>query len=100
MLSYSISSDYLTYFDFYFKFGISQVEPIIPSLHGFHSDPIGFAGEEYLPLPASKGLAFPFLLTSMGSPLHTYNLRSGTMGPTKNGEIPVNFFLTTGFRLR
>jgi len=28
-----------------------------------------------LPLPASKGLAFPFLLTSMGAPLHTYNLR-------------------------
>jgi len=33
-----------------------------------------------LPLPASKGLAFPFLLTSMGTPLHTYNLRSETKG--------------------
>jgi len=59
------------------------VEPIIPSLHGFRSDPIGFAGGEYLPLPASKGLAFPFLLTSMGTPLHTYNLRSEIMGSTQ-----------------
>jgi len=51
------------------------VEPIIPSLHDFRSDPIGFAGGEYLPLPASKGLAFPFLLTSMGAPLLSANLR-------------------------
>jgi hypothetical protein len=28
----------------------------------------GFAGGEYLPLPASKGLAFPFLLTLDGYP--------------------------------
>ena len=28
----------------------------------------GFAGGEYLPLPSSKGLAFPFLLTLDGSP--------------------------------
>jgi len=60
------------------------VEPIIPSLHGFRSDPIGFAGGEYLPLPASKGLAFPFLLTSMGAPLLPANLRSEIMGPTQN----------------
>jgi len=45
------------------------VEPIIPSLHGFRSDPIGLAGGEYLPLPRSKGGAFPSLLTSMGTPL-------------------------------
>jgi len=60
------------------------VEPIIPSLHGFRSDPIGLAGGEYLPLPRSKGGAFPFLLTSMGTPLHTYNLRSEIMGSTQN----------------
>jgi len=28
----------------------------------------GFAGGEYLPLPASKGPAFPFLLTLEGYP--------------------------------
>jgi len=28
----------------------------------------GFAGGEYLPLPASEGLAFPFLLTLDGYP--------------------------------
>jgi hypothetical protein len=28
----------------------------------------GFAGEEYLPLPRSKGGAFPFLLTLGGCP--------------------------------
>jgi len=28
----------------------------------------GFAGGEYFPLPASKGLAFPFLLTLDGYP--------------------------------
>jgi len=60
------------------------VEPIIPSLHGFRSDPIGFAGGEYLPLPASKGLAFPFLLTSVGTPLLPANLRSEIMGSTQN----------------
>jgi len=69
------------------------VEPIIPSLHGFRSDPIGFAGGEYLPLPASKGLASPFLLTSMGAPLHTYNLRSEIMGSTQksgNSELALD----------
>ncbi len=35
------------------------------------------------------GAGFPFLLTSMGTPLYTYNLRSGTLGSTKNGESPV-----------
>jgi len=29
----------------------------------------GFAGGEHLPLPASEGRAFPFLLTLDGSPL-------------------------------
>jgi hypothetical protein len=29
---------------------------------------LGVAGGEYLPLPASKGLAFPFLLTLEGYP--------------------------------
>jgi hypothetical protein len=35
-----------------------------------------------LPLPRSKGGAFPFLLTSMGAPLLPANLRSEIAGPT------------------
>ncbi|UCH01055.1 MAG: hypothetical protein JSU78_03655, partial [Deltaproteobacteria bacterium] len=58
-------------------------KPIISSLQGFRSDPIGFAGGEYLPLPRSKGGAFPFLLTSMGAPLLPANFRSGTMDSSK-----------------
>jgi hypothetical protein len=34
----------------------------------FEVTPSGLAGWEYLPLPASKGLAFPFLLTLDGYP--------------------------------
>jgi hypothetical protein len=33
----------------------------------------GFAGGEYLPLPASKGPAFPFLLTLGGYPTFPAN---------------------------
>jgi len=80
--------------DFYSIFSIPQVEPIVPLLKGFRSDPIGFAGGEYLPLPASKGLAFPFLLTSVGTPLLSANLRPGTTGSTKNGKSPDIFPLT------
>jgi len=78
------------------------VEPIIPLLHGFRSDPIGFASGEYLPLPRSKGGVFPFLLTSIrlrrtalsqsspclpqaGQPAAG---RSGTTGSTQIGESP------------
>jgi len=67
-----------------------MVEPIVPSLKGFRSDPIGLAGGEYLPLPHSKGGAFPFLLTSMGTPLLPANLRSEIMGSTKNRESSRN----------
>jgi hypothetical protein len=35
-----------------------------------------------LPLPHSKGGVFPFLLTSMGAPLLSANLRSEITGPT------------------
>ena len=37
----------------------------------------GLAGGEYLPLPASKGLAFPFLLTLEGYPTSTANYAQG-----------------------
>jgi hypothetical protein len=35
---------------------------------------------EYLPLPRSKGEAFPILLTSVGAPLLPANFRLETMG--------------------
>jgi hypothetical protein len=60
-----------------------KIEPFISSLHGIHSDPIGFAVGEYLPLPRSKGGAFPFLLTSMGTPLFYANFRSKIKGSLK-----------------
>ena len=34
----------------------------------------GFAGEEFLPLPRSKGGAFPFLLTLGGCPTASANV--------------------------
>jgi hypothetical protein len=37
----------------------------------------GFAGEEYLPLPRSKGGAFPFLLTLGGCPTASANVAQG-----------------------
>jgi hypothetical protein len=37
-----------------------------------------------LPLPRSKGGAFPFLLTSMGTPLLPADFRSETMGFPQN----------------
>jgi len=38
------------------------------SFRSFIGSLSGLAGGEYLPLPASKGLAFPFLLTLDGYP--------------------------------
>jgi hypothetical protein len=43
----------------------------------------GFAGGEFLPLPGSKGRAFPFLLTLDGSPT-AHASRSWTTGFTQN----------------
>jgi len=37
----------------------------------------GFAGGEYLPLPASKGLAFPSLLTLEGCPISPADYAQG-----------------------
>jgi len=37
----------------------------------------GFAGEEYLPFPRSKGGAFPFLLTLGGCPTASANVAQG-----------------------
>ena len=65
-----------------------KIEPFISSLHGFHSDPIGFAVGEYLPLPRSKGGAFPFLLTSMGTPLFCANFVQKQRVLSKQKETP------------
>jgi len=53
------------------------------------SDPIGFAGGEYLPVARSKGGAFPFLLTSMGTLLLPADFRSKKWGFLKIQETPV-----------
>ncbi|MDY6862024.1 MAG: hypothetical protein SV062_03440, partial [Thermodesulfobacteriota bacterium] len=37
-----------------------KIGSFISSLYGFHSDPIGFADVEYLPLPSTKGSDFSF----------------------------------------
>jgi hypothetical protein len=44
----------------------------------------GFAGGEYLPLPASKGLAFPFLLTLDGYPTSPADYAQGQGNPPVN----------------
>jgi hypothetical protein len=43
----------------------------------------GFAGGEYLPLPASKGLAFPFLLTLDGCPTSSADYAQEQQSHTK-----------------
>ncbi len=69
-------------------------KPIISSLQGFRSDPIAFAGGEYLPLPRSEGGVFPFLFTSMGTPPLPADFHSETMGFLKIQETPACFPLT------
>jgi len=54
----------------------------------------GFAGGEYLPLPASKGLAFPFLLTLDGYPTSSANLAHGQRCSLETQETPILTKLT------
>ncbi len=49
----------------------------------------GLAGGEYLPLPASKGLAFPFLLTLDGYPTSPANYAHGQRCSLETPETPV-----------
>ncbi len=56
---------------------------------GLPSDPIGFAGGEYLPVARFKGGAFPFLLTSMGTPVLPADFRSKKWVFLKIQETPV-----------
>jgi len=48
----------------------------------------GLAGGEYLPLPASKGLAFPFLLTFDGYPTSPAIYAQGQRFSPKIKETP------------
>jgi len=48
----------------------------------------GLAGGEYLPLPASKGLAFPFLLTLDGYPTSPAIYAQGQRFSPKIKETP------------
>jgi len=48
----------------------------------------GFAGGEYLPLPASKGLAFPFLLTLEGYPISPATYAQEQRSPPKSLKLP------------
>jgi hypothetical protein len=53
----------------------------------------GFAGEEYLPLPRSKGGAFPFLLTLGGCPTASANVSQGQRCSLETQEITENWHL-------
>ena len=55
----------------------------------------GFAGGEYLPLPASNGPAFPFLLTLDGYPTSPGDCAQKQRSPSeKTQETPEKFPLT------
>ncbi len=55
----------------------------------------GFAGGEYLPLPASKGPAFPFLLTLDGYPTSPADYaQKQQYPPEKSPETPGPLALT------
>jgi hypothetical protein len=64
---------------------------------------LGFADGEYLPLPASKGPAFPFLLTLDGSPTSPADYAQGQRcsskkeGKSRLGKI--DFRLFSGYRI-
>jgi hypothetical protein len=50
--------------------------------------PSGLAGGEYLPLPVSKGPAFPFLLTLDGYSTSPANFAQGRECSAKTEETP------------
>jgi hypothetical protein len=52
-------------------------KPLVPSLSAFEVTLSEFAGGKYLPLPASKGPAFPFLLTLDGYPTSPADFAQG-----------------------
>ena len=50
----------------------------------------GLAGGEYLPLPASKGPAFPFLLALDGYPTSPADFAHGQRCPLEHQETPTS----------
>jgi len=62
--------------------------------HAFEVTLSGFAGGEYLPLPASKGLAFPFLLTLEGCPTSLADYAQEQWNPPETPETPDRYSLT------
>ena len=58
----------------------------------------GFAGGEYLPLPTSKGLAFPFLLTLDGYPTSPANFAHGQRCSLETQETPHNPYYSKKIR--
>jgi hypothetical protein len=64
-------------------------KPLSLRLHAFEVTLSGFAGGEYLPLPASKGLVFPFLLTLDGSPTSPADYAQGQRFSSGIKETPV-----------
>ena len=59
--------------------------------HAFEVTLSGFAGGEYLPLPASKGLAFPSLLTLDGYPTSPVNYAQGQQYSLETPETPDDY---------
>ena len=69
---------------------ISDMRTPLPlRFHAFEVTLSGLAGGEYLPLPASEGLAFPFLLALDGYPTSPANFAHGQWYPAKTEETSV-----------
>jgi len=60
----------------------------------------GLTGGEYLPLPASKGLAFPFLLTLDGYPTSPAIYTQGQRFSPKIKETPGKDALKRGVKVK
>jgi hypothetical protein len=56
----------------------------------------GFAGGEFLPLPASKGRVFPFLLILGGTPTASAMSLTDKEAPLGNGSALVIWLLGNG----
>jgi len=71
---------------------------VIPLFLRFNASEVtlsGFAGGEYFPLPASKGPAFPFLLTLDGYPPSPADCAQKQRNPSeKSQETPARNSLT------
>jgi hypothetical protein len=72
----------------------SLVNTIVPSLNASEATLSGLAGGEYLPLPVSKGPAFPFLLALDGFPTSPADFAHGQPCSPKVRQLRKNFWLT------